>query len=397
MELPKIISVDDHIVEPPHVWRDWLPQKFKDDGPRVERRGIERIWVSGPGPKYEHEFADDGTPADCWVFGSYIYVIKRTIAAVGYSREEMDLTAVTYEDIRPGCYEPKARLEDMDANWVDASLSFPTFPRFCGQALYEGTTDRDLSLACVQAYNDWMVEEWCGDSGGRLIPLCLVPMWDADLAAAEVRRNAARGVHAAAFSEIPAKLGFPSIHSGYWDPFFQACDETSTALCMHIGSSSTVPSTSTDAPTPVNATLIFNNAMASLADFVWSGVLARFPNLKLAYSESQIGWIPFMLERMDAKWRDARAWLGDGGLTEPPSFYYFRQVYGCFFDDAFGIRSRYDIGVDNITFETDYPHVDSTWPNTKAVAERLFDAVPDDEIYKMVRGNAIRLLSLDMA
>lgn len=396
MELPRIVSVDDHVVEPAHLWSTWLPSKFRDRGPRVERRGIGRIYVDGVGPRYVHEFDPAGKPADCWVFEDLVYVQKRNVAAVGYARDEMDLTAVTYEEMRPGCYEPKARLEDMDVNWVERSLCFPSFPRFCGQTFHEATKDRELGMACIQAYNDWMVDEWCGDSGGRLIPLCLIPLWDADMAAKEVRRNAARGAHAVCFSEIPTNLGLPSIHTGYWDPFFAACDETSTALCMHIGSSSKMPAASPDAPHAVNATIAFNNAMASLADFLWSGRLVTFPNLKLAYSESQIGWIPFLLERVDSKWRDARSWLGDGGLPEPPSYYYRRQVYGCFFNDRFGVKSYEDVGVDNITFETDYPHTDSTWPDTQKLAEELMAGLPDDVIYKMMRGNAIRLLSLDI-
>ena len=138
-------------------------------------------------------------------------------------------------------------------NRVEASLSFPTFPRFCGQTFLEAK-DRELAEACVYAYNDWMVEEWCGDSGGRLVPLIIIPLWDAELAAAEVRRNAARGVRAVCFSEIPPHLGLPSIHSGYWDPFFVACQETQTVVCMHIGSSSKMPATSADAPVAVAAT-----------------------------------------------------------------------------------------------------------------------------------------------
>ena len=156
------------------------------------------------------------------------------------------------------------------------SLCFPTFPRFCGQTFTEAK-DRELGEACVYAYNDWMVEEWCGDSGGRLVPLSIIPLWDAELAAAEVRRNAARGCHAVCFSEIPTHLGLPSIHSGYWDPFFQACADTQTVVCMHIGSSSQMPATSPDAPAAVAATLSFNNSMASLTDFLFSGVLVRFP------------------------------------------------------------------------------------------------------------------------
>lgn len=396
MELPKIVSTDDHVVEPAHLWQTWLPARLRERGPRVERRGVTKIRVVGPGPKYAHDFDPDGRAADCWVFEDLVFVQKRTTAAVGFERDEMSLTSITYDEMRPGCYQPKARLEDMDVNWVEASLSFPTFPRFCGQTFYEATADRDLGLACLEAYNNWTVEEWCGDSGGRLIPLCLIPLWDARQAAVEVRRNAARGVRAVAFSEIPPFLGLPSIHSGYWDPFLEACDETGTVIAMHIGSSSKMPSTSADAPHAVNASVAFNNAMASMADFLWSGVMARFPRLKLAYSESQIGWIPFLLERIDAKWRDARGWLGDGGLPEPPSSYYYGRIFGCFFDDKFGVKSRADVGIDNITFETDYPHTDSTWPHTKQTAEALMAGVPDDEVYKIMRGNAIRMLELDL-
>src|SRR5262245_6233892 len=173
-----------------------------------------------------------------------------------------------------------------------------------------------------------MVEEWCGDSGGRLIPLTLIPLWDAELAAAEVRRNAARGVRAVCFSEIPPHLGLPSIHTGYWDPFFVACEETETVVCMHIGSSSRMPATSGDAPVAVAATLSFNNAMASLTDFLFSGVLVRFADLTLAYSEGQIGWIPYVLERADTVWLEHRAWGGVRDIVpEPPSTYYYRQVY----------------------------------------------------------------------
>jgi predicted TIM-barrel fold metal-dependent hydrolase len=243
-----------------------------------------------------------------------------------------------------------------------------------------------------------MIEEWCEPSGGMLIPLCLVPLWDAEAAADEIRRNAARGCRAVAFSETPAHLGLPSVHDAdrYWDPFFRACAETGTVVCMHIGSSSRMPSTSSDAPPAVGATLSFNNAMGSLADFLFSGVLVRHPDLKLAYSEGQIGWIPYILERADDVWEQHRAWAGVGEIVpEPPSSYYYRQVFGCFFRDKHGIDSLEAVGVDNITFETDYPHSDSTWPDTKKIAEEMMGHLPADVIYKIVRGNAIRMLGLD--
>lgn len=394
MDIPKIISVDDHVVEPAHVWQTWLPEKYRAAGPRVERRGIKKINWTGAAV-YKEEF-DERSPdkVDCWVYGDLVYTHKRMVAAVGYPVEEMTMTPITYDDMRPGCYDPKERLADMDANWVEASMCFPTFPRFCGQTFAEGK-DKELGLACVEAYNNWMVDEWCGDSGGRLIPLCLVPLWDADMAAAEVRRNAARGVHAVAFSELPFHLGLPTIHSGYWDPFFRACAETHTTVCMHIGSSSKMPATSADAPPAVTATLAFGNAMFSVIDYLFSGVLVRFPELRLSYAESQIGWLPYILERVDDVWHDNQGWAGTKVIPNPPSSYYYKQIFGCFFKDQHGIDSLDKVGVDNITFETDYPHSDSTWPRSKQVAEKLLDGLDDATVRKIVRGNAIRMLHLD--
>jgi predicted TIM-barrel fold metal-dependent hydrolase len=126
-------------------------------------------------------------------------------------------------------------------------------------------------------------------------------------------------------------------------------------------------------------------------------VLVRFPDLKLAYSEGQIGWIPYILERADDVWLEHRAWGGVRDIVpEPPSTYYYRQVFGCFFRDRHGIESLQTVGVDNTTFETDYPHTDSTWPNTKKVAQELMAGLPDDVVHKLVRGNAIRMLELDL-
>jgi predicted TIM-barrel fold metal-dependent hydrolase len=395
--IPKIISVDDHVVEPPHVWRTWLPARFRDRGPTIERRGVAGMRHVGGG-HYEQVFAEDAPErADCWVYEDLVYVHKRHVAAVGYPRDEMTMTPMTYDEMRPGCYDPAARIADNELNHVEASLCFPTFPRFCGQTFAEAK-DRDLALACVRAYNDWMVEEWCGDSGGRLIPLVIVPLWDAELAAAEVRRNAARGVHAVCFSEIPVHLGLPSIHSGSWDPFFAACQEARVTVNMHIGSSSRMPATSPDAPTGVAATLSFNNAMASMSDWLFSGKLVQFPELTLAYSEGQIGWIPYILERADTVWQEHRAWARTQELVpEPPSTYYYRQIYGCFFRDRHGIEAIDAVGPDNVTFETDYPHTDSTWPDTRKVAEELMAGVPQEVVDKVMRTNAARMLHLDLA
>jgi predicted TIM-barrel fold metal-dependent hydrolase len=165
-------------------------------------------------------------------------------------------------------------------------------------------------------------------------------------------------------------------------------------VCMHIGSSSRMPATSADAPPAVTATLGFGNAMFSLVDFLWSGVLVRFPKLRLAYAESQMGWIPYILERIDDVWEDNQGWAGTKVIPNPPSTYFHSNVWACFFKDQTGIDMRHKIGLDRIVFETDYPHSDSTWPDTRAVAARLLDGLSDAEVHQIVRGNAITLFDL---
>jgi predicted TIM-barrel fold metal-dependent hydrolase len=393
-DFPWIVSVDDHVIEPKDVWSARLPARYQGIGPRVERLPAGELALAGA--RYVERPGTDGPLVDYWVYEDLYQSLKRAVAASGRPRDEMTMTSTTYDDVRPGCYDPAARLLDMNANWTQASLCFPNFPRFCGQTFLEAK-DRELAALCVRAFNDWMVDEWCGSSDGRLIPLCLVPLWDPVLAAAEVERNAARGVRAVAFSEIPAYLGLPSIHSGEWDPFFAACDATGTVLCLHIGSGTKMPTTSPDAPLGVTVTIGYGNCQNSLADWLFSGKLAQFPGLRLLYAESQIGWIPYLLERADDVWKQHKAWVATGGeISEPPSTYYYRQVAGCFFRDYHGIASLDSCGVDNVMFEVDYPHSDSTWPDSRAVAEDIMTGLPAEVVQKLVRGNAIKMFGLDL-
>src|SRR5262249_10640093 len=154
---------------------------------------------------------------------------------------------------------------------------------------------------CVRAYNDWMLDEWCAHSGGRLVPLAIVPLWDVALAAQEVARVAARGARAITFSENPYALGLPSIHDRErsWDPLFATCAETKTVVCIHVGSSSQMPKTAPEAPMAVRSANTSNNAMIAMTDWLFSGAFVRFPELTVGLSEAQVGWIPYVLERVD--------------------------------------------------------------------------------------------------
>ena len=395
-DIPRIISVDDHVVEPPDLWTSRLPAKYHDRCPRVERDSA--VFNFEGGEFTYQKGVPGGAECDWWLYDDLVYPFPKLSAASGF--ETLDVEPVTFDQIRPGGWKQADRLADMTANHVDASLCFPNvLPRFCGQTFLE-REDKELALLCVQAYNNWMIDEWCaGDGRGRLIPLTLIPLWDPAAAALEVHRCADKGSFAVAFSENPYHLGLPSIHDKdrFWDPFLTACQETDTVVCMHIGSSSKMPTTSPDAPFSVSSTITFANAMGSMCDYILSGVFVRFPRLRVSYAEGQVGWMPYIIERMDKIWAER----GDASfgidLPEPPSTYIPGHVWGCIFDDEIGLKNRDVIGMDQICFEVDFPHADSTFPHTLEVATRICDAagLADEEVYKLMRGNAIECFGLE--
>ena len=394
ISLDWLVSVDDHVLEPPHVWQDRLPAKFKEAGPRIVNDA-------------------DG---EAWVFEGKRKPTTGLSAAAGKKREDFSPLPITYADMRPGCYEPNARIEDMNRAGVLASLSFPSFPRFCGQEFTEAE-DRELGLLCVQAYNDWMIEEWCGAAPDRLIPLVILPLWDPGLAAREIERTAAMGAKAIAFSENAYELGLPSIHdrSGYWEPMIAAANDTGMPLCMHLGSSSRLPATSPDMPMlGVIALSPVASTAAACIDWLFSPWLSKYENLKLCLSEGGIGWIPYVIERCDHVVEVQRGWAAKDGfsaddylkgwggdesnsggldLSVMPSELFRKHIFGCFIEDPFGVASIEKIGVDNVMIETDYPHTDSTWPNCIEVAHKELAGLSDEVKRKVMQTNASRVFN----
>jgi predicted TIM-barrel fold metal-dependent hydrolase len=392
-DLPLIISVDDHVMEPKDLWQSELPESLRERGPRVVQEKVKLTFVGG---HYGFERgAEDGQLCDVWLYDGSVTPTGFLHGPAGTPREEQRNVAAVYEDLRPGTYDQTERLADMTLNNVEAAINYPNiFPRFCGQGFLE-REDKDLAFECLKIYNDWIIDDWGGGAGkGRLIPLTLVPMWDPQLAAEEVRRCAAKGSYAIAFSENPSKLGCATMYSGDWDVLWEACEETDTNVSMHIGSSSSMPSTSDDAPLATSMSLYAQNAEGSLADWVFSGTLQRFDKLKISYAESQVGWMPFQLERMDAVFKEGRG--GVGGSGPLPSEIVRERVFGCVFDDLFGLKVRDEVGVDQILFETDYPHSDGTFPHSRKVAHSMFAAagMNAEECYKVIRGNAIKAYGL---
>jgi predicted TIM-barrel fold metal-dependent hydrolase len=386
-----MISVDDHVLEPGHLWQDRVPAKLRDRAPRLIDTDEGTVW----------EFDGQRLPTS-------------VLAAAVKLDGDVSPNALDYRDLSPGCYEPKARVADMDRNHVLSSLCFPSLPRFCGQ-LFSLHDDQELGLACLRAYNDWMLEEWCGTVPGRLMPLILLPLRDPKLAVEEIERCAALGASAIAFSENPSKLGLPSIHDAnyYWDPVFDAAAQANLPLCQHMGSSSALPQTSADAPYIVTFSLGPTSAMFCLNDWLFSGQFVRHPDLKVCLSEGGIGWIPYILQRAswvldrnrawvegDVELDSSAAWVDDqakGAKAESfdvPLEQIFRDhVYGCFIDDVQGVRNLDAIGYDNVMIETDYPHVDSTFPVSWDMAREGLAGISEENVYKIVQGNARKVFS----
>ncbi len=377
-----LISVDDHILEPPRLWVDRVAAKDRDRAPRME--------------------TIDGV--EYWLYDGKKYPSSGLSAVVGRSKEEFSPEPLPYAEMRPGCYDPVARLEDMDRSGVLASLCFPTITRFCGQ-LFMNNSDPEFGFECLQHYNDWLVEEWCGAAPGRYIPLMLIPMTDPVRAAKEMERMAAKGVTAFAFSENPEPLGLPTIHSAdrYWDPVMAAASDLEMVACMHVGSSSTLPQISKDAPFMANLTWGAMRTSGTMLAWLFSGMFQRFPNLKIALSEGEIGWIPYFLERAEQVIDKQRYWImrgqqfGDHAKSDLDLDNFdiretFRNhVFGCFIHDEHGIASLSEIGEDNVMCETDYPHSDSTWPDCIETVRHQIGHLDPELQYKLLRGNAERL------
>jgi len=396
--LPNIVSTDDHIVEPLTLWQERLPAKLRERGLHAVRERVGYNGAPATGDERDTRWSDvwyyDGLRVPTLIIWAS-KGLKRALHGDAFDLGIIDALGMTYDEMRPGCYDPAACVADMDLNGVDASLGFPNLIlRFCGQ-LFLDAPDKELALLGVRAYNDWLLDEWERVGHGRLVGATIVPLWDAELAAAEVYRIAAKGARVVCFSEIPAWLGLSSLHSGYWDPFFRACDETAMLVALHIGSSSQMRSTSDDAPPAIGVAGLFTNSALSLADYLFSGLFVRFPNLKLLYAEAQAGWIPYLLHRLDTEWDAHNTYMRTDHLPVPPSSYYPDHIYSCIFDDRAAVERLDRVGIDNLTFETDYPHADSTWPHSKAVAAKNLAGLDDVSVRKILRDNAIRLLRLD--
>ncbi len=365
-----VISVDDHLVEPPDMFEGRLPPRFADQAPKI---------------------VENSKGHQLWEFDGNLYSQVGVNAVAGRRPEFVSLEPTRFEDMRRGCWDIDARIADMDINGVWASLNFPSqITGFSGR-VFSGAGDPELGLAVTRAWNDWLYEAWWQPYPDRIIPCGITFLADPEQGATEIRRNAERGFRSVTLPERPHRIGLPSIFSGYWDPIVAACEETQTVISLHVGSSG-MPDMAPDCPmVALGATLFGQMSLSACAEWIWSGLPARYPGIDIAMSEGGIGWVAMLLDRLD----NIVERSGYGRDYDPsgllPAEVLARNFWFCTIDDPSTIETRHRIGIDHIMVEVDYPHGDSTWPDTQAVIERCWGHLPVDDLRKMTHQNAARL------
>ncbi len=362
-----VISVDDHLVEPPTMFEGRLAARFQHLAPKV----IET--------EQGHQV---------WEFDGATYTQVGMNAVAGRRPETVKLEPFRFDQMRPGCYDIDARIRDMDVNGVWASLNFPSqISGFCGR-IFSGATDGDLGTAVTRAWNDWLFDEWYSPYKDRIIPLGITMLHDPMAAADEIRRNAERGFRAVALPERPHRIGLPSIFLPYWEPIIQALVETDTVACLHVGSTGMADLPEGSPMLALGATLFGQLSLTACTEWLWSGWAAKYPTLKVQMAEGGIGWVAMLLDRLD-NIVDRSGYSLDWDLR--PAEVLQRNFYFCTLDDPSTIDTRHRIGIDHIMVETDYPHGDGTWPHTQSTLREVWGHLPSTELRKICSTNAATL------
>ena len=369
----KIVSVDDHLIEPPDLFEGRLPSSLQNRAPRVvELEGGRQAW------EYEGN----------------LYPNVGLNAVVGRPKSEWSMDPANFDEMRKGCWDINARIADMDTAGIAASLCFPSLIAGFAGGVFSRSTDAELGLACVKAWNDWHHDVWAGTHPGRIIPLQITWLQDPAAAAELVRANAERGFRALSFPEFPAQMGLPSPHNRAWDPLWSACAETETVICLHTGSASWAPVPSPDPTFEFFPTIFPGNAFLACADWLWSGICTRFPSLNIALSEGGVGWVNMLADRVDYVLDHSASGTESGGWKDrlKPSEVLARNFWFCTIDDPSTLDGVIDrFGPDHIMVEVDYPHADSTWPDTQQLMHEHLGHLPDEIIARLTHENAEKL------
>jgi predicted TIM-barrel fold metal-dependent hydrolase len=377
-----VIDCDAHITEPGDLWTSRLPARWRDRAPHIVR--------------------DPDSGWDLWQVGDERAFLPVGHTAVAGWKEPFPAAPTCFEQVPKAAWEPRARLEYLDSIGVWAQVQYPNVGGFGNQG-FLGLGDPELMLACVRAYNDFLTE-WCSEDARRLVPVMATPFWDVEAAVAEIERCAALGHKGILFSGEPQNLGMPLIGDRHWDPIWSAAQETGLPVSFHIGSSNFEEGFSPErfaahgiGATVARATVsLFLENGKQLVDLLLSGVLPRFPRLKVVSVESGIGFIPFVLEAVDYTFEYSQVRRDRPEFEMRPSEYFRRQVYGCWFFEELAPRHQLEqIGVDNVLFETDYPHPVCLYGNVREKIEAGLAGQDEVVRRKLLWQNAAELYRIE--
>ena len=354
----RLISADSHINEPPDLWTSRLPQEFAARAPRIDRFPQGDAWVME-------------SALDPMNFGGN--------CAAGIPIDQKSAW-VKWEDVRPGGYDPAARLLEQDQDGVDAEVLYPT-PRV-SNTMFWHTEDPAFHLACIQAYNDWLAD-YCAHAPDRLWGIALMPNIGAEAAVAELQRTM-------------AKPGMAGVQLGQWpsggldisdadDVFFAAAAEAGVPISIHV-TFATGPQGEVSRG-KLRGDMRFFDAPIRVSQLIGAGVFDRYPSLQVVLGEVDCGWVPYVKEQMD----DRHARAVSHPMKEKPSHYWNNNLSYVFITDTYGVKNRHEVGVDRMLWSSDYPHGGSDWPNSRAVIDRVFTGVAADERHAILAGNAARI------
>jgi predicted TIM-barrel fold metal-dependent hydrolase len=383
----EIVDADCHILEPPDIWDNWLPSKWQDKAPKLVKDSAGGdAWLTAVG----------GEPDPIGL-----------VATPGMPWDQFRWLGVTYDDARAGCYNGTERLRDMDIDGVDAEILFPpqrTMSHFLGD------DDEDFVLAGVEAYNNFLLEEFCSPDPSRLIGLPQVPSLGIDVAVDALRKAKARGAKGVIISNWPSGNGDLSRDD---DPFWAAAVDEGLPVSVHINIISRaqrsagrkaqakagvnrydMSSEQTRAKAIGGMSHVFSMSAGNITSMLFAGVFDRFPELQVAWIETGVGWLPHFIDCLDDRYWRNRAW-GDLPIKQPPSFYWYGNNAASFITDRTGVELRHRVGVDNMMWSSDYPHHGNDWPySRKSIADSMAN-IPAEERAKIVGANAVRIWNLD--
>jgi predicted TIM-barrel fold metal-dependent hydrolase len=372
-----VISVDDHVVEPPDLWTQSLPHaKWGDRIPYVAVQA-------------------DGT--ERWVFDGQVKT-GNSLAATGALSKDRGSEPQTWSEVPKSTYDPSARLTTMDSDGIDCSVLYPSAPGISGEVI-GAIKELELQIECTRTYNDWIIDVWAASSP-RFVPQAILPVGSIEASIAEARRAVARGHKGLIMPAQPSQINPAAVHlyKADWDPLWTAIQELDVPVCFHAGSAPSVMFDISPAYDPAGARAFDNvrqsaGSAALINGMVLSGILYRFPKLQPVFPASAIDYVPFALEALDHQWERQRL-AENEGLTERPSEIFRRQCYVTTWKEKVGLRNRNYVGPDRILWESEFPRSASTYPETAEMIKSNFADVPAEERELILWRNAARLYKL---